>query len=261
MKGTELFSRTALKDKISVVTGAGKGLGKEMALALARAGSDLVLVARHQEEIDRTAQDIKDTGQRALAVKADVTKAGEISKMVERIHSEFGRIDVLVNNAGQNASFAQHKFEDIPEREWNSLIETNITGVFLVTQIVGKAMLARGSGKIINIASSFGVRPVPKNLCYGVSKAAIIQMTKGLALEWAPRGITVNCIAPGTFDKFPDSTDPDLLKRKEERKKLIPLGRLGRLEELGPLLVYLASDASGFINGTTIFMDGGMVVG
>ena len=122
-------------------------------------------------------------------------------------------------------------------------------------------MLARGSGKIINIASSFGVRPVPKNLCYGVSKAAVIQMTKGLALEWSPHGITVNCIAPGTFDKFPDSKDENLLKRKEERKKLIPLGRLGRPEELGPLLVYLASDASDFVTGTTIFIDGGMVIG
>ncbi len=261
MKLTELFSRTALQDKISVVTGAGKGLGKEMALALARAGSDLVLVARHQEEIDRTAKEIEETGQRALAVSADVTRSDDVLRMVEKVHAEFGRIDVLVNNAGQNASFAQHKFEDIPEGEWNSLIETNINGVFLITQIVGKTMLARGSGKIINIASSFGVRPVPKNLCYGVSKAAVIQMTKGLALEWAPRGITVNCIAPGTFDKFPDSTDENLLKRKEERKKLIPLGRLGRLEELGPLLVYLASDASGFITGTTIFMDGGMVIG
>jgi len=232
-----------------------------MARALAQAGSDLVLVARHQEEIDRVAREIGETGQKVLAVRADVTRYDEISQMVERVLPEFGRIDVLVNNAGQNASFAQHKFEDIPEGEWNSLIETNITGVFLITQIVGKAMLARGSGKIINIASSFGVRPVPKNLCYGVSKAAVIQMTKGLAVEWAPRGITVNCIAPGTFDKFPDSTDENLLKRKEERKKLIPLGRLGRPEELGPLLVYLASDASGFITGTTIFMDGGMIVG
>jgi NAD(P)-dependent dehydrogenase (short-subunit alcohol dehydrogenase family) len=261
MRPIELFSRTTLKGKISIVTGAGKGLGKEMALALAKAGSDLVLVARHQEEIDRTAEEIRNAGQRALPVRADVTRSDEISHMVERVHSEFGRIDVLVNNAGQNASFAQHKFEDIPEGEWISLIETNITGLFLVTQIVGKTMLDRGSGKIINIASSFGIRPVPENLCYGISKAAIIQMTKGLALEWAPRGVIVNCIAPGTFDKFPDSTDENLLKRKEERKKLIPLGRLGRLEELGPLLVYLASDASDFITGTTIIMDGGMVIG
>jgi len=261
MKPTELFSRTALRDKISVVTGAGKGLGKEMALALARAGSDLVLVARHQEEIDRVAQEVRGIGQKALAVRADMTRSDEISKMVDKIHSEFGRIDILVNNAGQNASFVQCKFEDIPEGDWNSLIQTNITGVFLVTQIVGKTMLARGSGKIINIASSFGVRPVPNNLCYGVSKAAVIQMTKGLALEWAPRGITVNCIAPGSFDKFPDSKDENLLKRKEERKKLIPLGRLGRPEELGPLLVYLVSDASDFMTGTTLFIDGGMVIG
>ncbi len=261
MKVEELYSPTALKGKVSLVTGAGKGLGKEMAFALGRAGSDMAVVARNREEIGRTAGEINDMGRKAISFTADVTRSGDISKMVEEVLSAFGKIDILVNNAGQNARHAQHRFEEIPEDEWNSMIQTNVTGVFLVSQIVGKKMLAQRSGKIINIASSWGVRHVTERASYGVSKAAVIQMTKALAVEWASRGISVNCIAPGSFDKFPNSTDEAYLKGKEERKTKIPMGRLGLPEELGPLLVYLASDASDYVTGTTIFMDGGMVIG
>ena len=118
--------------------------------------------------------------------------------------------------------------------------------------------LDRRSGKIINIASSFGVKAIPTRICYSVSKAAVIQMTRSLAVEWADRGITVNCLAPGSFDLFPDSQDEGYLKMNEERKRRVPLGRLGRPEELGPLVVYLASDASNYMSGMTIFLDGGL---
>jgi NAD(P)-dependent dehydrogenase (short-subunit alcohol dehydrogenase family) len=252
-----IFSKTALKDKVTIVTGAGRGLGKAMALALARAGSDIVAVARTQETIDNTAKEIRDIGQKALAIKADVTKSGDISKMVEKVQAEFGKIDVLVNNAGQNGSYARYKFENIPENEWVSLVHTNITGVFLVTQIVGRTMLARRSGKIINIASAMGIKPVPWGVAYGMSKAAIIYMTRALAIEWAPQGITVNSIAPGVFDMYPDSTDEKYLEMNQERVKKVPLGRLGRGEELGSLVTYLASDASDYITGETILIDGG----
>lgn len=261
MKTEELFSPIALRGKVTLITGGGRGLGKTMALALARAGSDIALVARTRDEIDRTAKEIKEFGRNVLAVQADVTKSEDISKMVEKVHFEFGEIDVLINNAGQNAGYVHHKFEEIPENEWVSMIQINVNGVFLVTQIVGRMMLAQGSGKIINVASSMGIKAVPERLCYSVSKAAIIQMTRGLALEWAPRGITVNCIAPGSFDRLPDSKDEAYLKMNEERRKRIPLGRLGRLEELGPLIVYLASDVSNYMTGQTLFLDGGMVVG
>ena len=256
-----IFSPTVLKGKVSVVTGAGRGLGRTMALALAQAGSDLVLTARHREEIDQTAKQIKDLGKKARAIQADVTKSDDISRMVETVTSELGRIDVLVNNAGQNASYVNHKFEEIPENEWTAMIQTNVTGVFLVTQVVGKTMLAQGSGKVINIASTFGVRAVPGRICYSVTKAAVIQMTRALAGEWASRGVSVNCIAPGSLDLYPGSTDEKYFRLNEERKKRIPLGRLGRVEEVGPLLVYLASDASDYITGETVFIDGGMAVG
>ena len=261
METKDFFSPAILEGKVSLMTGAGRGLGKVMAQALADAGSALILIARHEEEIDRTVKEIQNTGKKVLAIKADVTKSDDISRVVEKAMSEFKKIDILINNAGQNASYVYHKFEDIPETEWISMIQTNVTGVFLVTQIVGRMMLAQGSGKIINIASSMGVRPAPERICYSVSKAAVIQMTKALAVEWAPLGITVNCIAPGSLDLYPGSTDERYLKLNEERKKRIPLDRLGRLEEVGFLLVYLASDASDYMTGETIFIDGGMVVG
>jgi len=261
METKDFFSPTILEGKVSLVTGAGRGLGKVMAQALAHAGSGLILIGRHEEEIDRTAKEIQSPGKKALAIKTDVTKSDDISRMVEKAMSEFGKIDVLINNAGQNASYVHHKFEDIPETEWISMIQTNVTRVFLVTQIVGKTMLAQGLGKIINIASSMGVKPTPERICYSVSKAAVIQMTRTLAVEWAPRGITVNCIAPGSLDLYPSSMDEKYLKLNEERKKRIPLGRLGRLDEVGFLLIYLASDASDYMTGETIFIDGGMAVG
>jgi NAD(P)-dependent dehydrogenase (short-subunit alcohol dehydrogenase family) len=257
----DIFSPALLKGKTSVVTGAGRGLGRVLALALAQAGSDLVLMARHQEEIDRTAREVESTGRNVLAIQGDVTKEDDISRMVQTVLSAYGKIDVLVNNAGLSGAYVHYPFENIPEHEWEEMLRTNVTGVFLVTQIVGRTMLARGSGKIINIASSMGVRAAPGRLCYSVTKAAVIQMTRALAAEWATRGVTVNCIAPGSLDIYPGSRDEAYLKLNEMRKKRIPLGRLGQLEEVGPPLIYLASNASDYVTGETIFVDGGMVLG
>lgn len=260
METKEIFNQLNLHGKVTIVTGASKGLGRVMALALSQAGGDIVLAARNQEEIDRIAKEIKSAGRKALAMKVDITASEDIRKMVEKVKSDFGRIDVLVNNAAQNASYVRHKFEDIPEDEWVSMIQTNITGLFLVSQIVGRAMLAQGKGKIINIASALGMRADPTQICYGVTKAAVIQMTKALALEWAPRGITVNAIAPGPLDSSPNSTNEEYLKLNEARKKRVPLGRLARLEEIATLSVYLASDASDYMTGGTMLIDGGMVL-
>ena len=256
----EIFSQEALKGKVSVVTGGGRGLGRMMALALAKAGSDVVLVARSRDQIDRVAEEVSAIGRRAFAIKADVTNSEDITGMVESVVSEFGKIDVLVNNAGQVAGLVRHKFEDIPEDKWVQMIRTNVTGVFLVSRIVGKSMLDRGAGRIINIASTFGVKAIPTFACYCVSKAAVIHMTKAMAVEWAERGIRVNAIAPGSFEISGGAGVKKIAGENDQRAKRVPMGRIGRSEELGPLVVYLASDASDYMTGETIFLDGGLAV-
>ncbi len=250
---------TILTGKVSIVTGAGRGLGKAMAIALARAGSSVVLMSRTISEIELVAQQIASLGGKSLAIRTDVTDSVEISRAVDSIRKEYGRIDVLVNNAGQNASHARHAFEDIPEDEWMSMVQTNITGVFLMSQIVGRTMLAQGSGKIINIGSAGAIKVAPESSCYCMTKAAVVHMTKALAVEWANRGVTVNCIAPGSFDMYPGCTEDSYVKMKKQREQAVPLGRLGNVQELAPLLVFYASDASNYITGQTVFMDGGLV--
>ncbi len=250
---------TVLTGKVSIVTGAGRGLGKAMAITLARAGSSVVLMSRTISEIELVAKEIADFGGKGFPIRTDVTDSRGISEAVDRIKKEHGRIDILVNNAGQNASHARHAFEDIPENEWMSMVQTNITGVFLMSQIVGKTMLAQGSGKIINIGSAGAIKVAPESSCYCMTKAAVVHLTKALAVEWASRGVTVNCIAPGSFDMYPGCTEDSYVKMKKLREQSVPLGRLGRVEELGPLLVFYASDASNYITGQTIFIDGGLV--
>ena len=256
----KFFLPGIMKDKVSIMTGAGRGLGRTMALALAEAGSDMVLAARSPDQIEKVAGEIEVLGRRALPIPVDITNSNDISKMVEKVVAEFGRIDVLVNNAGQKASFAHYKFEDIPEKEWIDLIQTNINGTFLVSKVVVKTMLKQGQGNIINIASTFGVKAMPTHTCYSVSKAAVIHMTKGMALEWADHGIRVNCIAPGSFELPGGDKDKNIAKVNDERRKRVPLGRLGRAEELGPLVVFLASSASDYMTGETVFIDGGLAV-
>ncbi len=256
-----LFSPTALDDKVVLITGAGRGLGKAMARAMAECGARLILTARSSDQIDQTACEIKSQGTSALAMTADFTKSQDIQALVAAALSEFGKIDVLVNNAGLNAGNFQSKFEEMPEEQWREMIDTNLTGQFLVTKIVGGEMLKRGAGKIINIGSIFGVKGSPRRICYSVSKAAVIHMTKTLAIEWADRGVTVNCLCPGSINMHGDSMDPRVLEINEMRRKTIPLGRLGEPGELGPILVYLASDASDYMTGETILLDGGWVHG
>ena len=254
----EIFLPDVLSGKVSIVTGAGRGLGRALAIALAKAGSDLVLAARSRDQVDQAAEEISSLGRKTLAICTDITNSRDVNRMVEKTLAKFGKIDILVNNAGQKASYAHHPFEDIPEKEWENLISTNVNGTFIVSKIVGKAMLARGRGNIINIASIFGLKAMPTRLCYSVSKAAVIHMTRGMALEWADRGVRVNCIAPGSFELPGGPEDEAIARENERRRQGIPAGRLGRVEDLGPLVVYLASGASNYMTGETIFIDGGL---
>jgi len=239
--------------KIAIVTGASRGLGRAMAIGLAQAGAKIAVVSRTSELIEETAREIVRQGGEAFPVKADVKIEEDVESMVDIVIKKFGRIDILVNNAGITSP---KNTIDISPDEWDEVIETNMKSVFLVSKAAAKIMIGQKSGKIINISSFLGRDALASSLSYGASKAAIIHMTKTLALELAPYGINVNCIAPGWF-----LTDMTLPQQEEENKKFllrkIPLKRFGKPEEIAGLAVFLSSGAADYITGETVFIDGG----
>ncbi len=247
----------SLQGKVALVTGAGRGLGQSMALGLAEAGADIICFGRNQENIDETSRQIQKIGKRALPLVTDIGSSEQVKRSVSKALEVFGKIDILINNAAMMLGKASEK---TTEEEWNDLIRTNLTGTFLCCQSVGTHMIGNGSGKMINVGSIFGLTGTTHCLAYACSKAAVHQMTKSLAVEWAKHGITVNAIVPGYFDtEMPAKilADPNFKKTILER---MPLRRIGRPEEIKPLAVYLASRASDFMTGQTLCMDGGYSV-
>ncbi len=246
-----------LRGKVALVTGASRGLGRAMAKGLARAGADLVLCARNQADLATVAQEIMAMGRRAVSVYLDVLDAKSVEKMLERSLQEMGSIDILVNNAGINI---RKSVVELAEEEWDKVLDTNLKGYFLVGRAVGRHMMDRGGGKVINVASILGAVGLPNQVAYASSKGGVIQMTKVMALEWAPYHINVNAIAPTYFE----TPLVAALKNDPERYRFIvertPMGRWGQPEELEGIVVFLASKASDFITGQTIFVDGGWTV-
>lgn len=247
-----------LTGKSAIVTGGSKGLGKAMAIALAAAGANVCVVSRNISELEKVRLEIKSIGRDSIAVQVDVTKLADIKAMISSVASKFGKIDVLVNNAGMNI----HKpCLEYTEEEWDEIVGTNLKGVFLCSQAAAKEMIKNGGGKIINISSIIGARGLPLMGPYAAAKGGVIQLTKVMALEWAQYKINVNAIAPGYFD----TELGQLIKVDKERYKATinrtPLGRWGKPEELAGLAIYMASDAAAFITGETIFIDGGYMAG
>ncbi|MEJ5376153.1 MAG: glucose 1-dehydrogenase [bacterium] len=246
-----------LRGKVALVTGASRGLGRAMAKGLARAGADLVLCARSEADLATVAQEIMAMGRRAMSVYLDVLNAQSVEKMLERSLQQMGSIDILVNNAGVNI---RKSVVELAEEEWDKVLDTNLKGYFLVGRAVGRHMMARGGGKVINVASILGAVGLPNQVAYASSKGGVIQMTKVMALEWAPYHINVNAIAPTYFE----TPLVAALKNDPERYRFIvertPMGRWGQPEELEGIVVFLASRASDFITGQTIFVDGGWTV-
>ena len=245
-----------LKGEKAIVTGGGQGLGREMALALAEAGADVAVVQRRVEVAEQTAEEIRKLGRDSFAMKVDVSKTEDIRNMVAVAKDRFGKIDILINNAG----IAHHvPAEELSEEDWDRMIDINLKGVFLGSQMVGREMIKQRKGSIINIASMSGFivnRPQPQ-AHYNTAKAGIVMLTKNLAMEWAKYNIRVNAIAPG-YIKTPllaQNLGPG--KIGEEWVKLTPMGRLGEPFELKGLALFLASKASSFVTGTTIVIDGG----
>jgi len=248
-----------LAGKVATVTGAGRGIGKAISLALAEAGADIVAVARTKEEIEETCREVKALGRRGIAIPTDVTKAKQVDLMVEKAISNFGKIDILINNAG-TAAFKALVSPDSPrmaEEDWHKVIDTNLTSIFLCCRAVGPYMFKQKKGKVINISSISSQKAQTDDIPYNVSKAGVDMFTRCLALDWAPYNINVNAIGPGQFYtklSAKSHEDPELRARMVS---CIPLGRVGNLQELAYLAVFLASPASDFITGQIIFIDGG----
>jgi len=247
-----------LDGRVALVTGASRGLGRAMALALAEAGADVVLVARSRNELLDTASAVTGLGRRALALTADVAVEEEISGAVARAVDTYGAVDILVNNSGVATV---KPLVDMPPAEWRRILDTNLTGAFNCCRAVGPGMIARRRGKVVNIASVLGMRGLAGYSAYSASKGGLLALTRGLAVEWARHNIQVNAIAPGWFVT---SMNEHAFAEPAVRERLlrdVPARRTGRPEELGSLVVYLASTASDYVSGEVVVVDGGFTAG
>jgi NAD(P)-dependent dehydrogenase (short-subunit alcohol dehydrogenase family) len=248
----ELFD---LGGRVAIVTGGSMGLGRQMAKALAEMGANLVLCARKKERCVQTAEELQKLGVKTLALGCDVRNPAEIQSAVDTTINQFGRIDILINNAGTSWGAP---VEEMRLEHWNKVIETNLTGTFLFSQAVGKTMIAQRRGKIINIASVAGIQGAPPEfqaIGYHASKGGVIIFTKDLACKWGIHNIQVNAIAPGWF---PTDMSQVLIERhKDTFLSRIPLHRFGNEQDLKGAAVFLASDASDFVTGHVLVVDGG----
>jgi len=245
-----------LHGKVAMVTGAGRGLGLAMARALADVGANIVVAELDPETAESAAAELRELGVETLAVPTDVTIVTSVQAAVDATVTRFGRLDILVNNAGVSI---WHAAEDMPYDVWRTVMDINVDGVFLCAQAAGRVMLEQGSGSIINIGSMSGrIVNIPQlQTNYNASKAAVVHMTKSLAVEWAARGVRVNCISPGPMEtemtiKYLDDPAYGPIWRG-----MTPMGRVGKPEELAGLVVFLASDASSFMTGSDVIVDGG----
>ena len=245
-----------LKGKVALITGSTRGIGKEFAMGFAKEGAEVIINGKNLEKAKTVAKEIEGLGVRSMAIGADVSLSQDVTKMVEEITHSFGRIDILVNNAGVNPFILEA--EKIKEEGWDQVLDVNLKGVFLCCQAVGKKMIQQGGGKIINISSAAGILGEQGFLPYCVSKAGVMVLTRVLAYEWSKYHIIVNAIAPGFVA---GGMNTPILNKEilvSGLTQQVPLKRLGNPEEIVKIALFLASDDSSYINGTTIVADGGM---
>jgi len=252
MNGLQQFS---LAGKVAVVTGSSRGIGRAIAEGMAGAGAAVTVNGRNPETTQAVAGAIAAAGGKSLAVPADVGKVADIERLIKSTVATFGRLDILVNSAGISPHYKPA--ETMTEAEWDEVIAVNLKGVFLCCQAAGRVMIPQKSGRIINISSIGGQVALPRLIAYCAAKGGIDQLTRVLAVEWAPHHILVNAISPGYIDT-------DLTKglrqnpaRRDELLRQVPLGRLGKPDEIAGAAIYLASDAASYVTGQTLDVDGG----
>jgi NAD(P)-dependent dehydrogenase (short-subunit alcohol dehydrogenase family) len=247
----------SLKDKVALVTGASRGIGEATAVGLAQAGADLAIVSRKLPDLEKVGEKIKQLGRKCLPVQAHLGRVEEINQLVKKVLDEFGKIDILVNNAATNPTMAQAI--DVDERAWDSIMNLNLKGLFFLSQAVAKVMKEKGGGKIINVSSAAGTTPDILPI-YSISKAGVNMATKVMAQQWAQYNIRVNAVAPGlTKTRFSEALwkNQDILKMAMFKT---PLRRPADPVEMVGAIIYLASDASSYVTGQIIGIDGGLTI-
>ena len=247
-----------LSGKVAIVTGTSRGLGQYFARALAKAGADLVITSRKLSSLDQFKQEIESLGRRALAVQLDVLSQSDIENMVQATIKEYGKIDILVNNAGLNI---RKPTTEVSSQDWDTVLNTNLKGSFFCAQAVAKEMIKRNYGRIISVGSCTCVFGMEGIAAYTASRGAILSMTRSLAAEWGKFGITVNVLAPGWFKTAQNAVLYENKEWVEYITDRIPLNRPGQPHDLDGAVIFLASDASEYITGQMIMIDGGFTTG
>jgi NAD(P)-dependent dehydrogenase (short-subunit alcohol dehydrogenase family) len=246
--------RFDLDGRVALVTGASRGIGRDLLVALAGADATVVAAARSSDDVDDLVAEVRASGGRAEAVGMDLTDRMSIDRAIDEAVDRCGRLDVLVNNAGLGTN---HDALDATEEEWDELFAVNVRGLFFACQSAGRRMVDQRFGRIVNLASQAGLVGIPRHAAYSASKGAVIALTRVLALEWGPSGVTVNCVAP-TFVRTPGTAErldrPEFLADVLER---IPVGRVGTTTDVAGAVIYLASDAASLVTGTVLVVDGG----
>ena len=250
-------SQFSLDGKVALVTGGSRGIGRAAALGFAEAGADVAVASRKLSDLENVAEEIRGLGRKSLAVAAHIGRMEDISNLVTRVKEEFGRIDILVNNAGSNP--VMDSALDIEDRAWDTIMNLNLKGLFFLSQAVARVMKEQGGGRIINVSSVAGLRAGTLPV-YSISKAGVIMATKIMAQEWAKYNIRVNVIAPGLLrTRFSEAlwNNPEILKGAVSGTAM---GRIGEPEEMVGTMIYLASDASNYVTGAVISVDGGQAI-
>ena len=250
------YTPLELDGKVAVVIGGTSGIGRAIAHGLADAGADVVPTSRRVEQVEVAATEIEERGRRSLRLPSDVSERESLQRVLEETVKAFGKVDILVNSAGRTK---RAPTLDFSEDDWNDIIETNLTGTLRACQVFGRHMLEREYGRIINIASLSTFVALHEVAAYSASKAAVASLTKSLAVEWSPRGVCVNAIAPGVFRTALNQKLLDESERGREFLLRTPMKRFGKVEELAGAAIFLASDAASFVNGEILTVDGGFL--